>query len=137
MNFDKNNLQKIGIFIIAALAVVSILLWGLTSKNSAYTNILRLYFVLFILIGVIFYFTRYFQKNIQVPEDKSLQIIEKLPLEPGVSVYILKAGADQLLLGVGNKQITLLEKNNKNKESISFAQFLEQEKKNASDENDD
>ncbi|MFH1429799.1 MAG: flagellar biosynthetic protein FliO [Candidatus Margulisiibacteriota bacterium] len=136
MNIDKDKLLKTGIYIFAALAIVSILLWGITGKNSAYTSVLRLYFVLFVLIGIIFYFARYFQKNIQAPVTRSLQVIEKLPLETGVSIYRIKAGANQLLIGVGNKQITLLEINNKNKESISFAQLLEQEMTDTFDDED-
>ncbi|MFC1596247.1 flagellar biosynthetic protein FliO [Candidatus Margulisiibacteriota bacterium] len=125
INIDKEKLSKTGIILFAALAIISMLLWTGTGKSTTYIAVLKLYTGMFVLMGAAFYLIKYFKGNLPKTKSQSLTIDEKVVLEPGVSIYVLKHQKQQWLVGVGNKQIAMLDKlENKN---TSFAEVLEQE----------
>jgi len=123
MFIGKDKIAKAALFSFAALALVSILLWGITEKNSAYGAVLKLYFGLFILMGGAFFLVKYFRGNLPHSPEKTFRIKEKLGLEPGVSLYLVRRDTQEWLIGVGNKQICLLSKDHATQEN--FEDILE------------
>lgn len=122
----KPYLKKYGVFAVAGISIISILIWGFPGKSSAYSSIFKLYFVLFILMGLGFYLARVLKGKLPGVVTNTMRIVEKLPLEPGVSLYIIEKDTEELLVGVGNKQITFFN-NGLSSPQKDFSMFLEEE----------
>ena len=127
----KPYFKKYGVFALAGISIISILIWGFPGKSSAYASIFKLYFVLFIMMGFGFYFAKVLKNKLPGVTTNSMSIVEKLALEPGVALYIVEKDGEKLLVGVGNKQITNFEKGFPSFQK-DFSIFLEEEQKVAS-----
>ena len=73
--------------------------------------IFQLIVSLSIVIGLILFSTKYILPKIQLPSHgKMLGIVDRIGLEPQVSVYIISYMENQYLLAVSIKNVTLIEK---------------------------
>jgi flagellar biogenesis protein FliO len=73
--------------------------------------IFQLIVSLSIVIGLIFFSAKYILPKIQLPSHgKMIEIVDRIGLEPQVSVYVIRYMEDRYLLAVSNKNVTLIEK---------------------------
>ena len=73
--------------------------------------IFQLIISLAIVIGLIFFSAKYLFPKLQLPsQGKSIQIIDRIGLEPQVSAYVISANNKQYLIAVSNKSVTLIDK---------------------------
>jgi flagellar biogenesis protein FliO len=85
-------------------------------KLSGGPQISWLYYVkVLVFLGLIigFLYLLYFILKVNIPQQdriKMLRVIDKIYLEQGVSLYIIKILDSNWLIGVGNKEIKLIEK---------------------------
>ncbi len=71
--------------------------------------VLAMLLVLALLVGGVVLFQRFGRRALKLGgRDRPLRILDRLALGPKKSVCLLSAGGRHLLLGVGEKEITLL-----------------------------
>ena len=123
------RLNKAGIIIIASLAIITIIYLGFHETQSTLSSVIKLYSILFLLVGISIYLLKHLQNNNVVNLNESRLVInDKISLEPGVSVYIIEGQSEKWLIGVGNKTITFLDKFENKLDQSEFSEILEQEK---------
>lgn len=122
----QTHIRKYGVLIMAAVSILSIIFLGFPGKSSSYAIIFRLYVVLFLLMGLGFYVVRILKGKLPGVASNQMKIVERLVLEPGVSIYIVEKNAEEILIGVGNKQIIEL-KNGINCIPKDFQTYLYEE----------
>ena len=73
--------------------------------------ILQLIVSLGIVIGLIYFSAKYLFPKLQIPSSgKSIQILDKIGIEPQVSAYIISAQDKAYFVIVSNKGVTLIDK---------------------------
>lgn len=73
--------------------------------------IMQLIISLAIVVGLIYFASRYLLPKLQLPSAGQLiQIRERIGLEPQVSAYIISAQGKSYLVVVSNKGVTLIDK---------------------------
>ncbi|MFA5928721.1 MAG: flagellar biosynthetic protein FliO [Candidatus Margulisiibacteriota bacterium] len=109
MKLDKDNLKKIGVLSLAVVALLSMMLISNPVRDNIYFSVLKMFFVLVLMAGVAYYVLKYANGGAPKIFKPSLKILEKIGLEAGVAVYVLEKDEQRWLIGVGNKQISLLD----------------------------
>lgn len=73
--------------------------------------IIQLIFSLAIVVGLIFFASKYLLPKLQLPSSgKLIQVVDRIGLEPQVSAYIILADGKQYLIAVSNKNVTFIDK---------------------------
>jgi flagellar biogenesis protein FliO len=73
--------------------------------------IFQLIISLAIVIGLIYFTAKYLFPKLQLPsQGKSIQILDRIGLEPQVSAYIISAHDKSYFIVVSNKGVTLIDK---------------------------
>jgi flagellar biogenesis protein FliO len=82
---------------------------SLASSTDLVKYLAKFFFYLLLIMAVYFWWMKASGlKSLSSKNKENLQVIQKLPLEPQVNLYVVKSGVDFMLLGVGGKNITLL-----------------------------
>lgn len=76
-----------------------------------FAYLMQLFFSLLIVFGLIYITAKFVLPKFKIDSSgKFIRVIDRVTIEPQVSTYILKAGRSQYLIGVSNKNITLIDK---------------------------
>jgi flagellar biogenesis protein FliO len=66
---------------------------------------------LLVVLGLIYLTSRYLLPRLQVnPKGKLLEVLDRVGLEPQVTAYVLKFKKNLYVVGVSNKNVSLLDK---------------------------
>ena len=73
--------------------------------------LLQLILSLVIVIGLIYFSAKYILPRIQLPsQGRSIEIVDRIGLEPQLSAYIIKAQGKSYLIVAGAKGVSLIDK---------------------------
>jgi flagellar biogenesis protein FliO len=71
-----------------------------------------------IVLGLIYLTSRYILPRLQVnPKGKLLEVLDRVGLEPQVTAYVLKFKKNIYVVGVSNKNVSLIDKQKEGEES--------------------
>ncbi len=85
---------------------------GSSSASSIITfgYVIQLFFSLLIVFGLIYLTSKYILPRFKMEaKGKIIEVLDRIVLEPQVSSYIIKVGRQKYLLGVSNKNVTLID----------------------------
>lgn len=90
---------------------------ALTLQSSpiiTFGYIMQVLFSLLIILGLLFLMGKYILPRLKVkPQGKLIKVLDRLHLAPQVSTYVIKVGQETWLIAVSNKNITKIDKINK------------------------
>ena len=73
--------------------------------------VFQLLISLAIVVGLFYFSAKYLLPKLQLPSSaKNIELLDRLGLEPQVSLYTILAHGKKYLIGVSNKVITLIDK---------------------------
>ena len=71
--------------------------------------LVRSFFYIILMVAVFLLVKKYFlPQGLTLDDAGRFRVVRKLPLEMNVALYLVQAGAQYLLIGVGAKQLTLV-----------------------------
>ncbi|MBI9111195.1 MAG: flagellar biosynthetic protein FliO [Maridesulfovibrio ferrireducens] len=108
--------------------------------DAGVSSVLKMSGALFFILGMlllVFYFMRRLNLGVSFSgvRNKELQIVERLPLGPRQNITVIKYRGQDLVLGVTQDKITLLQAREEvhGKDEKDFAGFLKKENTGSSD----
>ena len=112
------------------IILLGLLLIPVYAGDKAQTFGLAYYFQIFgsliLVLGIVFFASKLLKFKVRKKSTGLSRIVDFLAIEPQVSVYKLLIDGEHYVVGVGNKQIVLLN-NNSQTSSVDFAKVLEEE----------
>lgn len=120
LSLDKLKKNKVFVYLISGLVLVSFLSLVFTDNNNSYALVFKLYFVLFLIILGSFFLLNKFKAKI-TKQEGIIKIIDRLPLSQNASLFIIEKEAKNWFLGLSEQGITVLEVQDKQ----DFAEILQ------------
>lgn len=81
-----------------------------TTPIITFGYIMQVILSLLIVLGLVYVSTKYLLPKFQInPRGKTIEITDRVGLEPGVSAYMIKANNKSYLVGISQKNMVLLD----------------------------
>jgi len=80
------------------------------SPGLGFGDVINMFFFLAVVLGIIYLSTKFLLPKMKLSgTGKLISILDRVPLEPNVSLYVIQIGTKKWFIGVGQKNITRIE----------------------------